>query len=269
MMHSRLKRFIPFIFPALLFGVLLLSACENDLKKIKEVSSKYTSAPVDTIRGAEIIYSDSAIVKGKMVTPMMIQYNISDPFWMMPKGVKIIFYDINTQEDGNIVADSGVFHTVAQKIEFYHHVVYTTVKGDVFKSDELIWDQQKKIMYSNKPVQIITATGDILNGINFTSDDKLRNPQMTQSTGTFNVNDMPDGNGGQPAGGQPQPGGYPPVGSQPPANQTPVNQSPANQLPAAHPPVNAPAASQPAAPAALQKAPASFQKAPVIPKRNK
>ncbi|MFD2874548.1 LPS export ABC transporter periplasmic protein LptC [Mucilaginibacter ximonensis] len=256
MMHSRLKRFIPFVFPALLFGVLLLSACENDLKKIKEVSAKYTSAPVDTIRGAEIIYSDSAIVKGKMVTPMMIQYNISDPFWMMPKGVKIIFYDINTQEDGNIVADSGVYHTVVQKIEFYHHVVYTTAKGDVFKSDELIWDQQKKIMYSNKPVQIITATGDILNGINFTSDDKLRNPQMTQSTGSFNVNDMPTGD--QSAGGQS------------PANQPPVNQvptlttPPVNQQQITTPPVN-----QPAGPAMPKKAPASFQKAPVIPKRNK
>jgi LPS export ABC transporter protein LptC len=250
-MHSRLKRFWPFIFPALLFGMLLLSACENDLKKIKEISSKYTSSPIDTTKGVEVIYSDSAIVKGKMTTPMMIHYNISDPFYMMPKGVKVTFYDVFAREDGNIVADSAVYHTVAQKIEFYHHVVYTTVKGDVFKSDELIWDQQKKIMYSNKPVQIVTAGGDILNGVNFTSDDKLQYPQMNQGTGNFSVSDMPGD--GQSAGN-----GQQPV-SQPPTNQPSVNPL-LNQ-----PPVNQPPVNKPAAPATLQKAPAAFQKAPVRP----
>jgi len=189
-MHSRLKQ-ASFILPALLLSMLLLSACENDLNKIKEISAKYVSRPVDTTKGVDVIYSDSAIVKGRMIAPIMVHFDISDPINILPKGVKIIFYDYNAQESGNIVADSGVYHTVDQKVEFYHHVVYTTKKGDTFKSDELIWDPTKKVMYSNKPVQIVMANGDILNGINFTSDDKLQYPQMKQSTGSFNVSDFP------------------------------------------------------------------------------
>jgi LPS export ABC transporter protein LptC len=192
MIHSRLKRFSPFIFPALLFGMLLLDSCENDLNKIKEISAKYTSAPIDTTKGVEVIYSDSAIVKGKMTTPMMIQYNISDPFYMMPKGVKVIFYDINAQEDGSIIADSAVYHTVTEKIEFYHHVVYRAANGDTFKSDELIWDKVKKTMYSNKPVEIASTDGSVLNGTNFTSDDKLLYPQMMQAHGPIMVKDLPN-----------------------------------------------------------------------------
>jgi hypothetical protein len=46
-------------------------------------------------------------------------------------------------------------------------------------------------MFSNKPVQIIMANGDILNGTNFTSDDNLRYPQMKQGTGAFDVSDFP------------------------------------------------------------------------------
>lgn len=191
-MHSRLKQVSPFILPALLLSMLLLSACENDLKKIKEISAKYVSQPVDTTKGVDVIYSDSAIVKGRMTAPVMVHFNISDPINILPKGVRVVFYDYNAQENGNIIADSAVYHTVEKRVEFYHHVVYTTKKGDTFKSDELIWDQAKKTMYSNKPVQIIMANGDILNGINFTSDDKLEYPVMKQSTGSFNVSDLPD-----------------------------------------------------------------------------
>lgn len=190
-MHSRLKQVQPFILPALLFSMLSFSACENDLKKIKEISAKYVSAPVDTTKSLDVIYSDSAMVKGRMIAPIMVRFNISDPINVMPKGVKIVFYDVGPVESGNIVADSGVFHSVDQRVEFYHHVVYTTKSGDTFKSDELIWDPTKKTMYSKKPVQIIMANGDILNGINFTSDDKLEYPVMDKSTGSFNVKDMP------------------------------------------------------------------------------
>ncbi|HEY9533312.1 MAG TPA: LPS export ABC transporter periplasmic protein LptC [Mucilaginibacter sp.] len=171
--------------------MLLLSACENDLKKITEISSKYVSQPIDTTKGVDVIYSDSAIVKGRMTAPIMVHFNISDPINILPKGVKIVFYDYNAQENGSIIADSAVYHTVEQRVEFYHHVVYTTKKGDTFKSDELIWDQTKKTMFSNKPVQIIMANGDILNGTNFTSDDNLRYPQMKQGTGAFDVSDFP------------------------------------------------------------------------------
>ncbi|MCC8425244.1 LPS export ABC transporter periplasmic protein LptC [Mucilaginibacter sp. UR6-11] len=193
MKHNRLKQVSALFLPGLLFGMLFLSACENDLNKIKEISAKYVSKPIDTTKGVEIIYSDSAIVKGKMNTPVMIHYSYSEaaPYYIMPKGVKVIFYDINAQEDGNIIADSAVYRDVEKRVEFYHHVVYTTAKGDTFKSEELIWDQLKKTMYSTKPVQIVMAGGDVLNGIDFTSDDKLQYPVMKQSTGVFNVSDMP------------------------------------------------------------------------------
>ncbi len=192
-MHSRLKQVSALFLPALLFSMLLLSACENDLKKIKEISANFVNLPIDTTRGVDVIYSDSAFVKGRMTTPVMIHYSYTKvtPYYIMPRGVKVVFYDKNIQEDGNIIADSAVYREVDKLIEFYKNVVYTTAKGDTFKSDELIWDQVKKTMYSNKPVQIILKSGDVMNGINFKSDDKLQYPIMDSGTGVFDVTDMP------------------------------------------------------------------------------
>jgi hypothetical protein len=192
-MHNRLKQVSALFLPGLLFGMLLLSSCENDLKKIKEVSAKFASLPVDTTKGVEMIYSDSAIVKGKMNTPVMIHNNANPvaPYYVMPDGVKVTMYDPYGRPDGNIVADSAIYRDVEKKIEFYHHVVYTTAKGDTYKSEELIWESLKKTMYSTKPVQLTLSSGDVLNGINFTSDDQLQRPLMNQGTGVFDVSGTP------------------------------------------------------------------------------
>jgi LPS export ABC transporter protein LptC len=190
-MHSRAKQVSALFLPALLFGMLLLGACENDLNKIKEISAKQVSQPIDTTRGVEIIYSDSAVVKGKMLTQLMIHYSVAKPYYIMPKGVKVIFYDKNQKETSNIVADSAVQRDKEQITEFYKNVVATNSAGDTYRSDELIWDQVKKIMYSTKPVQITTLDGSIMNGANFKSDDKLNHPIMGQSTGVFPVTENP------------------------------------------------------------------------------
>ncbi|HTH83618.1 MAG TPA: LPS export ABC transporter periplasmic protein LptC [Mucilaginibacter sp.] len=194
-MHSRAKQVSALFLPALLSGMLLLGACENDLKQIKQISAKLVSQPIDTTRGVEVIYSDSAIVKGKMITPLLIHYDVSKsvakPYYSMPKGVKVIIYDKDAKEIGNIVSDSAAQHEKEHITEFFRNVVATNIKGETYKSDELIWDQDKKIFYSNKPVQITMAGGDIMNGTSFKSDDKFNNPHLTQSTGLFNVSDLP------------------------------------------------------------------------------
>jgi len=191
MMHSRAKQVSALFLPALLSGMLLLAACENDLKKIKEISAKLVSLPIDTTRGVEIIYSDSAIVKGKMLTPLFIHYAVAKPYYTMPNGVKVFFYDKTLKEIGNIVSDSAVLRPKENITEFYKNVVATDTQGNTYKSEELIWDQDKKTVYSNKTVQMTTVDGDVTYGISFTSDDKLTHPILQQATGVFNVTDSP------------------------------------------------------------------------------
>ncbi|HEY0244430.1 MAG TPA: LPS export ABC transporter periplasmic protein LptC [Mucilaginibacter sp.] len=193
-MRSSAKQIL--LLPALLVGVLLLiSACENDINKIKEISAKQSTNPIDSTTGVDVIYSDSAKVKLRLTAPLMLHYQNDreqeKSYEKMPKGVKIVFFDTTRNESGNIVADSAIQYSSQKIIEFHKNVVATNAKGETFKSDELIWDQVKKIMYSNKPVQVVMSGGNIVNGVNFKSDEKLNHPIFGQSTGTFNVTDVP------------------------------------------------------------------------------
>ena len=168
-------------------GVLWLSACENDLENIKKISNMTSGGAIDTTRGVDVIYSDSALVKGRMITPLLIKYGTEKPYDVMPEGVKVIFFDEAGKESGNIVADSAVQLENESITKFYKNVVATSIKGDKFKSDELIWDQPQKKIYSNKPVQLNTVDGNILNGVGFKSDEKLEHPEILSGTGEMQV----------------------------------------------------------------------------------
>jgi hypothetical protein len=130
--------------------MLLISACENDLKKINELSAKQSSDPVQKTTGVDVIYSDSAKVKLRLLAPLLLQFqDVKDQkksFDKMPKGIKVIFYDTTRQESGSIIADTGINHSFAKLMEFHKNVVVTNAQGETFKSEELIWDQTKKII---------------------------------------------------------------------------------------------------------------------------
>jgi len=189
-MLSVAKHLTKICWPALLIGLLLLSACENDLKKIKELSANQLNMDIDTIHNVDIIYSDSAKVKFRVTAPLLLQYQGKKPYNMMPRTVDVAVFE-NLVQTGSITADTGIQSETDKKIQFRKNVVAKNEKGETFKSDELIWDQNTKTIHSSKIVQIRLANGDIMNGTGFVSDDKMKHWTVQSSTGIFNVTDAP------------------------------------------------------------------------------
>jgi LPS export ABC transporter protein LptC len=187
-MFSRAKKWLFLKLPALFVCMLILSSCENSLNDIKKIASEEENKPISRSTDVDIIYSDSAKVKARLTARKMNEYlDEAKPYREMPNGVKIVFYDDDLKEKGTITADYAVQREKENVIEFRRNVVATNAQGEIFKSDELIDDQAKKILYSNKPVQIIMTNGDIMNGTGFNSNESLYPWHITQSTGTFQV----------------------------------------------------------------------------------
>ena len=189
-MLSVAKHGLKICWPALLTGMLLLSACENDLNKVRELSANQVNMNVDTIHGVDMIFSDSAKVKFRILAPLLLKYEGKTEYNLMPKTVNALIFDNNSQE-GTITADTGIQSDAKKDIEFRKNVVARNVKGETFKSDELIWNQTTKTVYSNKLVQITMANGDIMNGTGFVSDANMKHWTIKSSTGIFNVTDAP------------------------------------------------------------------------------
>jgi LPS export ABC transporter protein LptC len=174
--------------PALLAAMLLLQACENDINKIQQLSASQNLG-VDTVRNVEIIFSDSAHVKFRVLAPLLLKHTDKPEYNIMPKGVHLVIYDRDLSIMGNLTADTGLQRPSDNKIEFHKNVVAKNAKGDVFTSDELIWDQTTKRMHSSKAVKIVTANGDINNGIGFTSDQSFEHWTIDKMSGIYNVDE--------------------------------------------------------------------------------
>lgn len=162
-----------------------MASCENDLRDIEKISSKKTEVQVDKSYGVEIIFSDSAKVKGKLITPELHMYKTANPYQDMPKGVTVIFFDENQKETQRITADQGIRRENEKVIELRKNVVVTTIKGDVFKSEELFYDENKQIFYSNLLVNITKLDGTNIYGTKFQSDQNFINPVIDQATGNI------------------------------------------------------------------------------------
>ncbi|AMR30478.1 hypothetical protein A0256_03100 [Mucilaginibacter sp. PAMC 26640] len=171
-----------------ILAMAFLTACENDINKIKAIAAADATKPVQRTTGLDVIFSDSGFVKFQMQSPLMLEYAIKNPYKVLPKGVKIVFLDKDVKPAGQIVADSAIMLKDDKFIEFHRNVVAQNAEGTVYKSEELIWDQIKKIYYSNKPVEMTKVGGDIMRGSSFTSDDKLQHPIFQNSTAVIHVN---------------------------------------------------------------------------------
>ncbi|RYU86928.1 LPS export ABC transporter periplasmic protein LptC [Mucilaginibacter terrigena] len=185
-MQNRLKKLC--IYLPVVFTGLFLSACENDINKVKAIAAADATKPIQITTGANIILSDSALVKAQLTAPLLIQYDTKEnPYQLMPKGVKVVFYNPQIKEDANIIADTGYYYSQKDLIIFKKNVVATRNDGTVYRSEELLWDKNKKQAYSNKKVVMTKPNGDEMRGTSFVTDDKLQNPKFQNSTAIIHV----------------------------------------------------------------------------------
>ena len=171
-----------------LFALFAQVGCENDLRDVEEVSSKKTPVPVDKSTGVEIIYSDSTKVKAKLLTPELLHFKTQNPYYEMKKGITIIFYDAALKENSRVTADYALRRENEKQVELRRNVVATNERNETFKSDELIWDENKKRFTSSKMVSI-TSNGNTIYGTSFWANENFSYYEISQSTGDLSLTD--------------------------------------------------------------------------------
>ncbi|RDC57074.1 hypothetical protein DU508_07725 [Pedobacter chinensis] len=180
---------------AFLYGLMLglpffLASCgDDDLKKANAVAVNKITFTRDRTLGVEIIYSDSARVKAKGNAPIMdkVTPSTGGTYQEMIKGVSIDFFSPSGKIDGNLVCDYAIRKDQDRKTEFRKNVVVKNNKGDTFSSQELIWDELKKIFYSTQRVYVKGADGSVGEGINFQAPEDFSTYTMESGNADLNM----------------------------------------------------------------------------------
>ena len=176
--------FIGRLLPMGLFALLLLSACENDLKEVERISNQKIEDPVDVSYGVKVIYSDSSVVKAQLTTPKMLHFNTKDPYYEFPEGGVLVMYDSLRKETQRVRAKYAIQRVNSGITELRKNVVATRADGMTLESEELIWDENQKRFYSNLPVTI-TINDQVSYGTSFWAREDFSYFEITSQTGDF------------------------------------------------------------------------------------
>lgn len=177
--------FFSFTGSMLLF--FLLGSCENDQKKIDNLTRKVVMK--EEAINIESYLSQSGKMKAKLKAPLMLRVSEDTAYVEFPKALHVDFYDDSINIETRLDSKYGKYYQNLGKVYLRDSVVVITVKGDTLKSPDLWWDQNTKLFYTDKYAIYHGRGKDIYGGKGLVATQDLKSLIFNQPTGTVQVSE--------------------------------------------------------------------------------
>ncbi len=163
-------------------GILLmwnLFSCKNDMQSIKALEEVADTLPEMSARNIEILYSEKGHVEVKLQSPYLRAYGGNEPYTEFPEGFTVLFYDSAMNVKSRISANYGISYDKKKLMEARSNVVAENLeRNEKLMTEQLFWDQNKEIIYTDKFVRI-TRGEELINGDGLRSDQDMENVTIT------------------------------------------------------------------------------------------
>ncbi len=164
------------IFKLMFLAVVLVSVvgCDSDTKDIDKLFS-YKTRPSESGGPIRILYSDSAKVLLKIESPYFEATDDKENRKITyPNSIKIEFSDKNNASQSWLTADKAVNDITGKKFIFTGNVKLFNKYGDKLEGPELIWDEKKEHLTTDKFIRIIQPSkGDTIFGYGFRANSNF------------------------------------------------------------------------------------------------
>lgn len=171
-----------------LLSVLLLllwcTSCKNDVEEVKKITMR-TNTNIERATDIEIIFSERGVSQIVANGPELLRYAVEKPYMEFPKGIEVRFFS-----DGKIESTMTANYATAQEgnklMVARNNVIVVNNKGETLNTEELIWDEEKEIIYSNTFVKISTQD-EIIMGTGMTANQNFSNYVIKNISGVIKV----------------------------------------------------------------------------------
>ncbi len=177
-------------FFSLLFFALLIASCENDINEVNRLFSRDETL-VETATGVELLYSDSALIKLRIVSPKLIRHlDKKDPYQEFPEGLTVEFFGPDGQTvTGRMTAKYAERYDNDSRFIVRDSVVWTGSAGERLETEELNWEEEKDRVHTTKFV-IVRRPDEIIYGHGFESNQKFTQWKIRAIEGRIKAGDM-------------------------------------------------------------------------------
>lgn len=163
-----------YIWICLCLPLLFLPGCENSEQEIRELTQKKIG--VDEARTIETYFSQAGKMRAKLTAPLMYRYQDTLPRVEFPKSLHVDFYNDSLEVESVLDALYGRYIEGQKKMYLKDSVVVIQkFNQDTLRCQELWWDQNKEIFYTDKPVKITKKDGTVLPGQGLEASQDFRN----------------------------------------------------------------------------------------------
>jgi len=167
-------------------AAILFYGCENNIEQIKAFYIT-ENLPILEATNFETLFTDSGKISYSLKTPKLLRFEDEGRNYIeFPEGMQMIKFDENKNIISSITANYAKQFVAEDKWEAKNNVIATNAQGDTLKTEHLIWEEKKEIIYTDEFVKIIRKD-QIITGIGFTSDEKLQNWKIKNPKGTIYV----------------------------------------------------------------------------------
>jgi LPS export ABC transporter protein LptC len=167
-----------------LIYVLLLGLFLQCAEKKTAKPEKYLGPSLE-LDDIELSYGDSARVMVRMRTAKELDLSNTDKVY--PKEVRLYFYNDTGQESTTIRSDSGRYSKSLNEYKLMGNILINDkLKNQNMTTTELIWSPDKKVIYTLKPVDLITPS-QTLHGMGLRANQDFRQYSLGSSSGLLNL----------------------------------------------------------------------------------
>ena len=166
-----------------LFFLVVLVSCTNDPKLVQDfVSDK--KQPIEQIKGAELLHTENGKVKVRVVASRIERFQDIEPSLIFSDHLEVYFYNDSSQLQSTLMADYASVDEGKKIMLAQNNVILISSDDKKLETDELIWDENKNKIYTDKKVKI-TTTKEVIYGEGFTSTPDFKQYSITKINGTF------------------------------------------------------------------------------------
>jgi LPS export ABC transporter protein LptC len=169
---------------SLLIIVFSVAACENDPKRIKELTENVVLKEEAT--NIDSYLSQGGKLKARLQAPLMVRVSADTVYVEFPNSLHVDFYDDSIKIDTRLDSHYGKYFENLNKVYLRDSVVVITIKGDTLRSPDLWWDQNAKIFYTDKYAIYHGIGKSIYGGKGLVATQDLSSVIFNQPTGTVN-----------------------------------------------------------------------------------
>lgn len=181
--HTKYRLIITIMILAI---AITLSACKNSIEEINILTYRDTF-PAESAHDVKMIYSDSARIKAMLKSPIVNSYSGEDSYIVFPKGLTVFFFDSAMQVKTSLTARYAIKYEKSDIMEARNDVVVVNQIGERLNTEHLVWDQNRKLIYTKVFVKI-TKKDEVVYGDGMEADESFDKWTIKKPKGEFFIN---------------------------------------------------------------------------------